>query len=131
MKIAIPVKTNGEDPAVAPLFGKAKWFALVDGDNVEIVKNTAQGGRAVIEWLIDQNVDAMVIQEMGSTPYALIKAHGGIILYHAGYDRITLSEVMERFKNRTLTELNDEKMAAVIARHESKNSHGGGHGHHH
>ena len=131
MKIAIPVKTNGEDPALAPLFGKAKWFAFVEDDKVEIVRNPAQGGRAVIGWLIEQGVDAMVIQEMGATPYALIKAHGGIILLHAGYDRIVLSEVLERYRKKELVQLDDEKMSAVIARHESKHSHGGGHGHHH
>ncbi len=30
MKIAIPVKMNKENTALAPLFGKAKWFAIVE-----------------------------------------------------------------------------------------------------
>ena len=48
MKTAIPVKANKENPAVAPLFGKAKWFAVVKNGKATIEKNPAQGGRAVI-----------------------------------------------------------------------------------
>jgi len=38
MKLAIPVKTNKENPAISPLFGKAKWFAFVDID-VKLISN--------------------------------------------------------------------------------------------
>ena len=52
MKIAIPVKTNRENPAIAPLFGKAKWFAFVEDGEVSIEKNEAEGGVRVVDWLI-------------------------------------------------------------------------------
>jgi predicted Fe-Mo cluster-binding NifX family protein len=44
MKIAIPVKMNKENPPLAPLFGKAKWFAVIEGDTINIVENPAEGG---------------------------------------------------------------------------------------
>ncbi|WP_419676112.1 hypothetical protein ACN2CX_05120 [Aliarcobacter butzleri] len=37
--IAIPVKTDKEDTAVSTLFGKAKYFALIDNNKINIVKN--------------------------------------------------------------------------------------------
>ena len=55
MKLAIPVKTNKENPALSPLFGKAKWFAFVDIDGkIEIKKNLCNGGAEVIRWLAQE-----------------------------------------------------------------------------
>ncbi len=123
MKIAIPVKTNKENPAVAPLFGKAKWFALVTDGNVEIVANPAQGGRAVIEWMINEDVDTIIFQEMGTTPYEMIKAVGTITLFHAGYERMLLSEVLEKFEKNELPLVDDTNIYEIIEYHEGKHSH--------
>ena len=131
MKIAIPVKTNSGNPALAPLMGKAKWFAIVEDGKTEIVKNPADGGHAVIKWFADQNVDAIIFQEMGSTPYELIKSYGTMILYHAGFDRITLDDAMKKFNDRQLPQMDDLTMEGIIARHEGKHSHGSHHHHHH
>ena len=127
MKIAIPVKTNKENPAVAPLFGKAKCFALVTDKNVEIVANPARGGRAVIEWMVNEGVDTIIFQEMGTTPYEMIKAVGTITLFHAGYERVLLSEVLEKFEKNELPLVDDTNIDEIIAHHESKHSHGHGH----
>ena len=48
MKIAIPVKMNKENPAIAPLFGKAKWFAIVENNEVSIVTNENAGGKLLL-----------------------------------------------------------------------------------
>ena len=124
MKIAIPVKTNKENPAVAPLFGKAKWFALVTDGNVEIVANSAQGGRAVIEWMVNEDVDTIIFQEMGTTPYEMIKAVDTITLFHAGYERVLLSEVLEKFEKNELPLIDDTNIGEIIEHHEGKHSHG-------
>ncbi|OQX56934.1 MAG: hypothetical protein B5M52_08340 [Helicobacteraceae bacterium 4484_230] len=62
MKIAIPVKMNRENPPLAPLFGKAKWFAIVEDGSIEIVQNMQKGGRAVIEWLSSMNVNIIIFR---------------------------------------------------------------------
>ncbi len=136
MKIAIPVKTNRENPAISPLFGKAKWFAFVEDGKVSIEKSPIPDGRAVIEWFLKSGVDTIVMQEMGNGPYNMIKSHGGIKVYHAGFDRITLDEVLEKFNNGTMSALDDAAMQSILAHHESKHTHGHdhhgeGHGHHH
>ena len=45
MKIAVPVKMNKDNSAIAPLFGKAKWFAIIEDEKIMIEKNPAEGGR--------------------------------------------------------------------------------------
>ncbi|MCH9813727.1 MAG: hypothetical protein K0U47_07260 [Epsilonproteobacteria bacterium] len=139
MKIAIPVKMNKENTAVAPLFGKAKWFAFVEDGSVEIRKSEMGGGHAVIEWFIAEQVDVIIMQEMGMSPYQMIKTHGGIKIYHSGFERILLNQVLQKFYNRELALLDEVKMQEIITHHEGKHTHGdhqhketGDHnGHHH
>ncbi len=137
MKIAIPVKTDKENPALAPLFGKAKWFAFVEEGKIIIEKNPIQEGRAVIAWFVENNIDTIIMQEIGSGPYDAIKSHGGITIYHAGFDRITLSEALEKFNNNEFAPMDDAAMATILAHHEGKHSHAdhhhshAHHGHHH
>ncbi|MBD3792055.1 MAG: NifB/NifX family molybdenum-iron cluster-binding protein [Campylobacterales bacterium] len=136
MKIAIPVKMNRENPAVAPLFGKAKWFAFIEHGNVEIKANPAQGGQAVIRWFADEGVDTVIMQEMGISPYQMIQAHGGMKLYHSGFERILLSDLIKKFADGELEMLDDAKMQEIIKHHEGRHSHDDHHhehehGHHH
>ena len=137
MKIAIPVKTNKQNPAVAPLFGKAKWFAFVEKDSVSIKENPAKGGKAVIEWFANEGVDTIIMQEMGVTPYKMIQAQGGMTLYHSGHERILLHDLIAKFADAELEMLDDTSMADIIKQHEGRHTHGdhhhgeGHHDHHH
>ena len=135
MKIAIPVKMNKENPALAPLFGKAKWFAIVEEGNVTIDQNPANGGRAVVEWLAQSGVDTIIMQEMGMNPYKTVLSYGTIKLFHAGFERVLLDDVLLNFNAGTLPELDEEGMAKVIAHHEIRHpahdEHGHEHHHHH
>jgi predicted Fe-Mo cluster-binding NifX family protein len=124
MKLAIPVKTNKENPALSPLFGKAKWFAFVDIDGkIEIKKNLCNGGAEVIRWLAQEKVEAIIFQEMGITPYNFIKNIGTITLYHSGYDRLLLDKAIEKFNNNELLLVDDTNIESIIAKHESKHTH--------
>jgi len=120
MKLAIPIKMNKENSAVAPLFGKAKWFAIVDNGELMIIPNNQSGGQAVIEWLSEMKVDALLIQEMGLKPYEKIKAYGTMALYHTGFERILLNDVLEKFRNNTLEILDDTNMDEIIQHHEKR-----------
>ena len=131
MKTAIPVKMNKETTALAPLFGKAKWFAIVEDGKVMIEQNTANGGKAVIEWLANSGVDAIILQEMGLKPYETVKSYGNIKLYHAGFERILLDDVLQKLEAGTLVELDDEGMVKVIAHHEVRHPAHDDHGHDH
>jgi len=127
MKIAMPVKTNKENPALAPLFGKAKWFAFVEDGKIEIKENPYKSGTYVAKWLVDKGVEALIFMEMGQSPYELLK-ETKIKLYHAGFDRILLLDAIEKFNNGELQELTGESMSNIIKHHEGKHGHDG---HHH
>jgi len=120
MRLAIPVKMNKENPAIAPLFGKAKWFAIVKDGETTIIPNNQSGGQAVIEWLYEMKVDALLIQEMGQNPYQKIKDYGTMALYHTGFDRILLNDVLDKFENNKLEILDDTNMDKIIKHHEKR-----------
>jgi predicted Fe-Mo cluster-binding NifX family protein len=120
MRLAIPVKMNNENPAIAPLFGKAKWFAIVKDGESMIIPNNQSGGQAVIEWLYEMKVDALLIQEMGKTPYEKIKDYGTMALYHTGFERILLNDVLTKFENNELEILDDTNMDRIIKHHEKR-----------
>ena len=119
MKIAIPVKANREDPPVSPLFGKAKWFAIIENGQVTIKANPANGGREVVHWLASLDVDTLVIQEMGRNPFEALMQYETIRLFHSGFERILVSDVLKKLEKQELTELNDkESIEAIIHHHE-------------
>jgi predicted Fe-Mo cluster-binding NifX family protein len=124
MKLAIPVKVNRDNPPVAPLFGKAKWFAIVENGKVaSIIPNKQLGGQAVIELLYEMKIDVILIQEMGINPYEKIKEYGTMVLYHTGFERILLNDVLEKFNNNELEILDDTNMNEIIKHHEKRHSH--------
>lgn len=124
MKIAIPVKMKKENPPLAPLFGKAKWFAIVEGNTTRIVENPAQGGRAVIEWFVSQGINTIIFQEIGMGPYEMIKEVGSMDLFYAGKERILLQDVMEKFNAGELLEIDDTNSNTIMSQHKRKNVHG-------
>ncbi len=121
MKLAIPVKTNKKNPAVSPLFGKAKWFAIIKARKINIVPNNQSGGKDVIEWLYNIKIDAILIQEIGISPYEKAKELG-LMLYHTGFKHILLSEVLEKFENNKLEILDDTNIDKIIKYHKKHHS---------
>ena len=130
MKIAIPVKTNKENAIVSPLFGKAKYFAIVEDSNVTILRNEQSGGQAVIQWLYNMGVNAIMAQELGVNPYMMIKKLD-MVIYHAGFQRISVEDLLWRLEKGLLTILDDTNIDEVIKHHEKKHpAHDEHHEHH-
>ena len=126
--ISFPVKTNKENAAVSPLFGKAKYFAFYDGENLTIEENKKEGGSAIIEWFIQKGVNDIIIKEMGINPYKKIQATN-MKIYYAGEDRITTNEIIELYKKNMLKELDEDSMIKIIKKHESSHKHEDSHKH--
>jgi predicted Fe-Mo cluster-binding NifX family protein len=120
MKIAIPVKMNKENPAIAPLFGKAKWFAIVENNNISIQANPVEGGQNVVHWLASLKVDVLIIQEMGRNPFNTLKNFPSIGVYHSGFKRMLLSESLEKLASNELVQLDDIEFENVISHHEKR-----------
>ena len=126
--IAIPVKTNKENPAVSTLFGKSKWFAYIDIDGkVSIEANETDSGRAVVENMVQKGVDTLVFHHMGGNPFMLLQK-AKIKCYHDGGERILLDDVLEQLKNNNLIKVDGSNMAEYV---EQGNMHNGGGKHQH
>ena len=120
MKIAIPIKTNKDNPPLSPLFGKAKWFAIVQDSKTEIVKNEQGSGRGVVEWLYSLGIDAIIFQRVGYAPYEMIKEIGNIDMFYGGEKRILLDEALKKFKNNELDMIDDTNISTIVREHDRK-----------
>ncbi len=120
--LAVAVKTDKENTAVSPLFGKAKFFAFYDGHDISIEKNEHKGGVSVVNWLVAKGVDTLIIKEMGSSPYAEVKKRGINLLY-AGDERIEIDAIIAKYEDGALETLSEEKVQQIIAKHEKGHTH--------
>jgi predicted Fe-Mo cluster-binding NifX family protein len=120
--ITFPVKTNKENAAVSPLFGKAKYFAFYDGIDLTIEENTKEGGTAIVAWLVEKGVTDIIVKEMGNNPYQKILATN-MNIYYAGDDRVTSEEVIELHKKKMLKKLDSSSMQEIIKKHKSSSTH--------
>lgn len=128
--LAVAVKTDKENTAVSPLFGKAKFFAFYDGKDVMIEKNEQEGGMAVIQWFAQKGVDTIIVKEMGSSPYGELQKHGMKLLY-AGDERIEVADIIKKYEAGELNSLDEIQMQKIIAKHERHHTHSHEHSHEH
>jgi len=127
--IAVPIKTNKENPVVSTLFGKSKWFAFVDGENITIEANKTNSGRKVVENMIDKGVTKIVFHHMGGNPFMLLQK-AQIECFYNGGERILLNDVLKKLSKEELIKVDGTNMANYL---EQGNMHKGGkkHKHHH
>ena len=120
--IAIPVKTNKENTAVATLFGKAKYFAFIENNKIEILKNKQMSGKAVANWLKSKNVDVLISSHLGEKPLSTL-LNNGLKVYFAGDERIELKDVMIKYADGELQILNNQNFHILLKEdnHHSKN----------
>ena len=118
--IAIPVKTNKENTAVSTLFGKAKYFAFIENNKIEIVKNEQSGGKAVANWLKSKNVDTLITSHMGEKPFSTL-LQNNINVYFAGDERIEINYVLLKYADGDLPSLTLENFNTLI-KEDSHNS---------
>ncbi len=112
--IAIPVKTNTLESAIAPLFGKAKWFALInETGEITFWNNVFQSGREVVKYFKASKVDRVVFQDIGGNPYLLLH-NAGIACYHSGHGRILLKEALKYLQEGSLIHVTPENMAEYV-----------------
>jgi len=138
MIIAMPVKTDRTDAALAPLFGNAKHFAFVNDEGVVTTESMEQnGGRDVARALIAHNIDVLIVSHLGLNPFIMLKTYG-IKVYFAGNERITINEAVAIFHEGKLLEVTAQNYETVLgndhpASHTQSTSLGcgcGSHGHH-
>ncbi len=87
MRIAVPTNAGGLDDTVAPVFGRAQTFTIVDVDEkgeakeVKVVQNPAVGaaggaGPMAVQTLINEGVEAIVAPQLGPNAAMAAQAAG-------------------------------------------------------
>ncbi|MGD9970952.1 MAG: NifB/NifX family molybdenum-iron cluster-binding protein [Sulfuricurvum sp.] len=114
--LAIPVKTNTVDSAIAPLFGKAKWFVIIDEKGeFKFWQNDLKSGRELAKYFHSIGVKNIIIQDIGGNPYLQL-TQNGIECFHAGHGRILFKEAFCFFNDRVLTKITPTNMAEYVER---------------
>jgi predicted Fe-Mo cluster-binding NifX family protein len=122
--IGLPVKMNSENSAVSPVFGKVKYFAIVDSDkNIKFVENVEKSGTKAVELLIQNGVKTLIVPHIGERPFELAISQG-LKVYFAGKERVTILEAVEKFENGDFPDATTIDKALFIG-------HGSNHHHHH
>ncbi len=106
--IAIPVKSNSVESAVAPTFGKVKYFAVIDDKNssVSFIENIEKSGVKAVELLLSHNVNVLLMSHIGERPFSLITSQG-VDVYFVGNERITIDEAVLKYRNGQLQNAKD------------------------
>jgi predicted Fe-Mo cluster-binding NifX family protein len=106
--IAIPVKTNEVNTAVSTLFGEAEYFALINNNNIEIMKNEQTNEKAVADWLKSKNVNILITSNIGEKPFSTLHDNN-IEVYFAGDEKIEIRDVLLKYADGELPILNNKK----------------------
>ena len=121
--IAVPIKMNRVDSAVSPLFGKAKYFAIANKGEIEILKNVCHGGNQVAMWLHSLGVKKLLVSHMGTNPFAKLTQFG-IESYFVGEERILLKEALVAYADGDLVRVDKGNFDTIFPPHEHSHSHG-------
>jgi len=125
--IAIPIKMAKEESAVAPLFGKAKYFAIANKGKIEILKNMCHGGNQVAMWLHSLGVKKLLVSHMGINPFHKLQ-NLQIDVYFAGEERIMLKEALLKYADGDLIRINEVNFSLFFDEDHHQGEH---HEHHH
>lgn len=97
--IVMPVKSNNENSAISPVFGKVKFFAIVN-ENLEItfVENVEKSGIKAVELLVQNGAKTLLMSHIGEKPFQTAKEKS-LEVFFVGKERVTIKEAVEKFKN--------------------------------
>jgi predicted Fe-Mo cluster-binding NifX family protein len=119
--IVAAVKTNKENPPLNTVFGKSKWFAYIDGENISIEKNEFEGAGKVAKDILAKGVKSVICNHMAQKAYDMLKENG-VEVYFSGEERILLDDAIKKLSSGELIKIDESNKDKYI-----KTSHG----HHH
>ena len=105
--IAIPVKIKKENCSISTLFGKAEYFALINNNLIEIVKNEQTSGKAVANWLKSINVNILITSNMKEKSFEILLNHN-IQVYFTKNKKTDINEILLQYADGELPILDYE-----------------------
>jgi predicted Fe-Mo cluster-binding NifX family protein len=105
--IAIPVKIKKENCSISTLFGKAEYFALINNNLIEIVKNEQTSGKTVANWLKSINVNILITSNMKEKSFEILLNHN-IQVYFTKNKKSDINEILLQYADGELPILDYE-----------------------
>ena len=103
--IAIPIKEDDDNSNLSKKFGKAKYFALINNNKIEILKNDRGNGKAVANWLKSKNVNIVIASQVKEKSFNALKNYG-ISVYFTGSTKIKIQEALLKYADGDVPVLN-------------------------
>lgn len=121
--IAIAIKKEDVNSPIAPLFGHAKYFALVDdAKNVKVRRNETSNGMRTVQWVSEQGVKVLIANHIGEKPFHALSGKG-VKVYFAGKDRLLVSDLLQKFDAGELEEVNAVNYMDLLGEEEGAQAH--------
>ncbi|QKF67230.1 [Fe-Mo] cluster-binding protein, NifX/NifB/NifY family [Arcobacter venerupis] len=117
--IAIPIKIKKETCSVSTLFGKAKYFALINNNIIEIVKNEQTSGKAVAAWLKSKNVNILITSHMREKPFSSL-LNDNIQVYLAKDKEVEINKILLQYADGELPILDKESFNLYFKKYSFK-----------
>ena len=103
--IAIPVKSEEENSNLLEEFGKAEYFAFINNNKIEILKNEQKDTQEIANWLKDKNVNILISSALKENTFYTLK-NNGIKVYCSQGNKIKIDEVLLKYADGELPILN-------------------------
>lgn len=116
--VALPIVNSKKASNISPLFGKAKYFALYEGNKIEVVKNEVLNGKRIIQWLKDLGVDQLIVNHLGKRPFEMILSSG--MKAYFCEKKTASNDAVLKFLNGELQEITKENFEELVAEEEKK-----------
>ncbi len=124
MKLAIPVlKVEGLKSLISEHFGQANFFLIIEvpsdtsyqaeftredidtlDSKISVIRNLVENScKAIVELLLQQQIDALIVMIIGPPPFQLLKQQG-IRIYHSSSQKV-IGDLIQDYLNNKLEEL--------------------------
>jgi predicted Fe-Mo cluster-binding NifX family protein len=121
--IAMPIKTKSESSALAPLFGKAKFFAFIDNEGkISVEENKVSGGMHVAKAFKERGVTTLITAHLGEKPFHALR-QAGIKIYCAPKERIEVEEAYASLQRGELCQVTIENYMSLLGEGEHHHGH--------
>lgn len=112
MKVGVPVRTDGDDPLICPVFGKSNFFLFFSDGEIEIAAEKIISDKDAARYFVARGAHAVIVASIEKEPYVLLKSYG-IAVYCAGPGKKTVSHLMQEFAAKRLEEITTENFDRI------------------
>ncbi len=114
--IAIPIQKTKEILTISAVLDRAKWFAFIKDNKIEIEDKQTYTPFALKEWFFKKGVKTIVLRKITNLQYQILREESSMKFVYAGYSRIKMDDAIHKYKNGQLTTIDNNNYNSIIHR---------------